>query len=221
MVPYGFLTPRVLYSLTAECLTFAKVRHLLRRPGFKGSLEACSRARIAVQDVGPNKGRIGRVQEANRLLDHPRAEVHVPLRGEEILVPGQLPNGPGRSPRHREVGAEAVPQRTWIREPPSCSSPPSRPADGRADPEPGVRCALLSLRSRCWQSRSGSDPLYDIARAAIHLPTRRDRSATSTTIGFADTLGSPSDPGRVPGPPEGTAAVTILSRALLESHQRR
>jgi hypothetical protein len=34
--------------------------------------------------------------------------MHIPLRRDEVLMPGELLNGPRRRPAHREMGTERV-----------------------------------------------------------------------------------------------------------------
>lgn len=51
----------------------------------------------------------GVVEETHGSLDGRRREVHVPLRGLQIRVPGQLLDGARGGAAHRQVGAERAP----------------------------------------------------------------------------------------------------------------
>jgi hypothetical protein len=50
------------------------------------------------------------IQQPDRTLDRRGTQVHVPLRRDQILMPGELLNRPRRRAPHREMRAERVPQ---------------------------------------------------------------------------------------------------------------
>ena len=105
------------------------VRQSLPHRHLSCSLHSTYRSRIRrLPYISPHEIRNGLIQEPDRTLDRCRAEVHVALRGREILVPGQFLDGPRRGAPHRQVRAERVPEHmdpaVLDLSPTSCSSHP-------------------------------------------------------------------------------------------------
>ena len=50
----------------------------------------------------------GRIEQPDRVIEHVRAQVHVPLRRHQVLVSGQELDGAHRRAPHRQVRAERV-----------------------------------------------------------------------------------------------------------------
>jgi hypothetical protein len=62
-----------------------------------------SRTSRLQHDVSTISGGLTAIQEPNRIFDRERTEVHVPLRGCEIPVTGELLDRPRLGATHREV----------------------------------------------------------------------------------------------------------------------